>query len=474
MDNCEIGNTSKKLQPTEHSIFYLTAGNHLFEECKFINFSYTKADVQGIIFNLDGLLSITFTDCKFDACSFSKADTYGGCIFCGSETNITIISCNFTNCKAYNGGGALSTDEGCSGSQDSKIIMRSSKFENCSVNGSNSRGGAIYCCLYDKRIFLIESCIFKNCTSNSTSGRGGAIYLKLCDTSTEPEYIFLFTGTIEFDDKCSSSSGNYIFAEYSTTNDYNRIININSYDYNVGENEAAIFMVNTSKSDSLESVIPFLKLEEGCNSITNLNECSEDCFWLYSETSGTSGTCKDKSDNKLECAQAKRSDQCTDNSINKFGSDNCIWISEETTTKCQEVKDSCNQITSQPTCLASGSTKSGECIWTNWEGGSCDTVKDSCNEIITKSTCLTLGAIKTDINELSCFWLFSNESDDDSDSGFCFSKNNESLICSQAKRQEQCINGDINKFGENCFWLLGSEDVKTSGRCKTKVCINNY
>jgi hypothetical protein len=311
------------------TIFNLNGGIHSLTNCTFSDIINSVSLCKGGIFFLDGSGSITLNKCIFTSCGTINTNSFGGVIFCSSGVNATIISCNFTGCKVVSGGGVLATDEGC-GNTDSKINVRGCIFENCNANGSSSRGGAIFCCLYDKRTLLInETCVFKNCTANLTSGYGGGICLKLCETSNNVEHIiYRLEGSITFDDNCNARNGDHIFIEYSNENDYNRATDINSYKYSFSETTKTICMMNTSDPDSLESVILFLvdKPIAKCEDVLKLTECTS------------------------------------------VGSSECIWIQGETQGhKCKEIRMRCEDIDSEKTCRVPGAAKSGsatyDCLW---------------------------------------------------------------------------------------------------------------
>jgi hypothetical protein len=369
--DCVLSELSKKTA----YFFYLNGGTHSLTNCTISNIINAEVSCKGGFFFLDGLGSIELNECKVDSCETNNTNTFGGVIFCSSNIDVTIVSCIFNKCKAVGGGGVLATNEGCGETTSSKIIITSCTFEECSVSGSNSRGGAIFVCLFDKRTLLIDgNCVFKNCTANSASGRGGAIYLKLCGTSNDVEYIYRLEGTTEtFDSNCGAKNGSHIFIEYLDGNDYGRVIDVNSYRYTYGTTEATICMMSTDDSSSLQSVIPFLLNPPTgeCSDISQLGQCTSagdkeciwisgesegqrcqevktsceeilteaaceqtgaaksgsttcDCFWLYSGSSGSTGSCKDKNDNSLSCADAKRPNQCTNTNIVKLGT-NCLW-----------------------------------------------------------------------------------------------------------------------------------------------------
>jgi hypothetical protein len=51
-----------------------------------------------------------------------------------------------------------------------------------------------------------------------------------------------------------------------------------------------------------------------------------ECFWLYNSEDEDGGKCEDKNDNGLKCSDAKRSNECEDDTIDNLGKNNCIWL----------------------------------------------------------------------------------------------------------------------------------------------------
>jgi hypothetical protein len=72
-----------------------------------------------------------------------------------------------------------------------------------------------------------------------------------------------------------------------------------------------------------------------CSKIINASQCLTEevrdlglnCFWLYSGSDETDGSCKWKNDTNIKCSDAKIEDQCTKSSdIENLGDDKCFWI----------------------------------------------------------------------------------------------------------------------------------------------------
>jgi hypothetical protein len=114
--------------------------------------------------------------------------------------------------------------------------------------------------------------------------------------------------------------------------------------------------------------------------------------------------------------------------------------------------DQCSTVT-----LADG----GSCVWVNKGLGTaaanerCVEVKDTCNIIEEGDVCETTGAAKTSESGSGsesggCFWIYKY---DDNDVGICSSKMNESLVCNDVIRENQCKNGLSDTFlNEKCIF----------------------
>jgi hypothetical protein len=215
----------------------------------------------------------------------------------------------------------------------------------------------------------------------------------------------------------------------------------------------------------------------GCNDIVNSNQCIEnilnkECLWVENEETKipkcqeVKNSCKDiLSSATCEYSGAAKSENVTYE---------CIWISEESEgQRCQEVKNSCEEITiGNSTCEKSGAAKSEnvtyECIWISEESEKqkCQEIKTSCGNISTSATCEYSGAAKSENKIYDCFWLYNKSSGND---GNCEDKNDSSLTCSDAKRNDQCMNTNISNFGTNCLWIIKNETSGIGDTCKTKV-----
>jgi hypothetical protein len=93
-------------------------------------------------------------------------------------------------------------------------------------------------------------------------------------------------------------------------------------------------------------------VQTSCEIITNENICNTSgaavspsgsplyCFWLYNNTSGYLGGCRNKADQTLECNDAKRSGQCRLTDVNKLNG-NCFWLegnsSIPVSARCEEI-----------------------------------------------------------------------------------------------------------------------------------------
>jgi hypothetical protein len=97
----------------------------------------------------------------------------------------------------------------------------------------------------------------------------------------------------------------------------------------------------------------------------------------------------------------------------------------------------------------------------------CDIYNDKC-----KLRCSTLENENDCNNKNYCFWLYKSNLGNDGD---CKSKIDSSIICSNAKRSEQCTISDVNNLGNNnCLWLLGNiSNIEEPSKCENKVLFKN-
>jgi hypothetical protein len=103
-----------------------------------------------------------------------------------------------------------------------------------------------------------------------------------------------------------------------------------------------------------------------CSAFTESEKCrSDDCFWLYNESEGEEGNCKEKDDNNLRCDDAKRSNQCPLSDVNNLKEKKCIWVLN----RCYDVKSTCESITvGGDICEANGAavTSNGDTLKCSW------------------------------------------------------------------------------------------------------------
>jgi hypothetical protein len=208
-----------------------------------------------------------------------------------------------------------------------------------------------------------------------------------------------------------------------------------------------------------------------CGDAKRSSQCTMDgvtklgtnCFWLYSSSDGEEGNCKAKNDDELSCSNVKRSSQCPLNDVDKLDS-KCIWISGEST-ECQEIKSTCSSVITQPTCETPGASSTGSCVWVLEETTKCQEVKTSCNNIESLYICETPGAAKSGTNSLSCIWI--SEEPDTS-----VKKCQEVQIsCEIVNREASCKHSGAAASGTTpytCVWVTSSEQ---NDECKTQQAI---
>jgi hypothetical protein len=72
--------------------------------------------------------------------------------------------------------------------------------------------------------------------------------------------------------------------------------------------------------------------KELCSNIISSDEAcnarEDDCFWLYSGSSGTEGSCKDINDESLECSSIENGDQCKTGLEKTTLGNDCFWLLE--------------------------------------------------------------------------------------------------------------------------------------------------
>jgi hypothetical protein len=112
---------------------------------------------------------------------------------------------------------------------------------------------------------------------------------------------------------------------------------------------------------------------------------SDDCFWLYNESEGEEGSCKDKDDSNLSCDDVKRPSQCALSNVDNLKEKKCIWVLNT----CYNVMTTCESITvNGDVCETNGSavSSSGEtlkCLWLE-ENTTEDVIGRCTNEVYLK------------------------------------------------------------------------------------------
>jgi hypothetical protein len=180
----------------------------------------------------------------------------------------------------------------------------------------------------------------------------------------------------------------------------------------------------------------------------------------------------------------------------------CFWVEstvEQGSGVCEEVKESCEEITDGDMCRTNGAAVSSEgvvipCVWVEDSPVSkCNPVKEMCSMIVEENRCNTQGAI---IREVGCFWLY-NETD--GSDGNCREKDDAALSCAEVVNlhlctdasfsetfflhgkckifdDENCVfkceyivgEGDCRAREAECFWLLGGP-FPEKNKCVVKV-----
>lgn len=109
---------------------------------------------------------------KLNNITFKDARSDNGAVIHtkNNNVNIYISNCQFINNEAYEDAGAIYTDT----SENSKLDIRDSLFENCSVHrhGHRADGGAVK--TYQGDVY-IDGCTFRTCLAEG--GYGGAVYI---------------------------------------------------------------------------------------------------------------------------------------------------------------------------------------------------------------------------------------------------------------------------------------------------------
>jgi hypothetical protein len=119
----KIGNVGKDSGPTD------------------CNFTYMSASGDNAIFYLDhqGSNPFTLTRCIFTYCI---SDSSGVCIYVPSDqVKLMFNRCQFLHCSAVSKGGAIAQVNRMYGGY---VIITNCIFNNCTITGANSQGGAIY------------------------------------------------------------------------------------------------------------------------------------------------------------------------------------------------------------------------------------------------------------------------------------------------------------------------------------------
>jgi hypothetical protein len=108
-----------------------------------------------------------------------------------------------------------------------------------------------------------------------------------------------------------------------------------------------------------------------------------------------------------------------------------------------------------------------KCVWvSSGDSKGCQEILDSCSDVTSnKEWCETSGAVKTTetpVETIECTWIYSSSSGDgDGDSGTCYSKDDTTLTCDKIYENDQCMKGGgIGSINNKCDMY--------GGLCKTK------
>jgi hypothetical protein len=81
-----------------------------------------------------------------------------------------------------------------------------------------------------------------------------------------------------------------------------------------------------------------------CWTFTSEESCiDDDCFWLYNESEGEEGTCKEKDDSNFICDELQRESQCALSNVYNLEL-NCLWVKRDKYEKCIKTEITCNEL----------------------------------------------------------------------------------------------------------------------------------
>jgi hypothetical protein len=181
-----------------------------------------------------------------------------------------------------------------------------------------------------------------------------------------------------------------------------------------------------------------VKRKEQCT-LSDVLNLGNNCFWLYNQASGVDGICKERNDNSLQCSDAQREGQCTLSDVLNLGN-NCVWVNGE----CLSVEEKCEMITNSFVCDTDGCVKSGKCIWVEEEepGLKCQGVKENCEVVTTEASCIHPGIAKLEETNFVCVWVEVEETR-------CQTVRDS---CESVKTENSCNSpGIVNN--KNCIWI---------------------
>jgi hypothetical protein len=195
-----------------------------------------------------------------------------------------------------------------------------------------------------------------------------------------------------------------------------------------------------------------------CSTFTKNENCrSDDCFWLYNDSEGEGGSCKEKDDNLLACSDVKRSTQCplSLSGVSKLENNKCIWVLD----MCYDVENTCESITeNEDLCetngAAVGTNGNISCVWgkNNLGNGICAEKNSlSCDDYVTELGCTWSETNNIEL-KIVCEW--NDTTFQCTDSPECGSLKGEGLTCESYKSQRgQCFfngEGRVTTWEKTC------------------------
>jgi hypothetical protein len=220
-----------------------------------------------------------------------------------------------------------------------------------------------------------------------------------------------------------------------------------------------------------------------CSFFTISENCrSDNCFWLYNETKGEEGSCKEKDDDNLRCDEVIRSGQCTQADIKAFDG-KCWWNGEANGSGvCLSVEDeyTCERLSpfvcdSYEMILSSLVVSDEPCFYNsdkNTVDSKCEPISEviECGDIHTnglfemeKHYCDDAKDIFSWIKGGGCMWV---SEDDDGSDGKCVQVESCSDLM-KIKNGSQC--SSYSSLKGSCFFNGDVEINNSEVRCSDVV-----